>query len=318
METVLDIDQLQKLYDCLVKELNDLNIICSKNEISTDKLDNNSLIKQFVATKRLENLSEKSIQQYARAITRFFQVINKPYYEVNSLNIKFYLSMYASTGVSNVTVNNEKRFISAFFSWLSSEDYISKNPALSVKNIKCKEIKKTNLTDDDVEKIRDVCENKKELAIIDTLASTGVRVSELVSLNRDSVDFESGCILVYASKTKSYRTVYLTPRAKNHLSDYLKSRSDNFPALFLGNRNSRITPPRVEKTIQSLCKKANINKRVTVHTFRRYLASQMFRRGCDLVYVSKLLGHSSTSTTEKFYLVVNQDKIKDAHSIYVA
>jgi site-specific recombinase XerD len=317
MESVLSIAQLQILQDCLVSKLNGLEIVKEHaGELSTQKLDNDSLIRQFIATKRLENLSEQSIRQYVHSITKFFQSINKSYQEITPLDIKFYLSVYASSGVSHVTVNNEKRFLSAFFSWLAAEDYIPKNPVLNVKNIKCEEIQKTNLNDEDIECLRDACKTAKETAIIDTLASTGIRVSELVSLDRSNVDFQSSNILVYGAKTKSYRIVYLTPKARIHLEAYLKTRTDNSPALFIGDRGGRISSCRVEKVIQQLADKAKIGKHITVHTFRRYLASSMFRRGCDLYYVSKLLGHSSTATTEKHYLNINQGCIKAAHEQY--
>ena len=320
MEPLLSIQQLRQLYDCMVNCLHDCEIVQAKYELSTERQDTQSMIRQFVATKRLENLADRSISQYTRAIVSFFQVIGKPYQDISPLDVKFYLAQYASTGVSSVTVNNERRFISAFFSWLAAEDYIPKNPVSAVKNVKCEEIQKVNLTDDEVEHIRDCCHTKRDLAIVDFLISTGVRVSELVSLNRNDVDLVTGQVCIYAPKTKSYRIGYLSPRAKKHLADYLASRSDNSPALFLGYGSScpRISASRVEKILHKAAAESKIGKRVTVHTFRRYMASLMFRRGCDLVYVSKLLGHASTATTEKFYLIINQDKIKEAHRTYAA
>lgn len=320
MQHLLSSQQLQQLYDCLVEQLYGYEISKPRNELSTECLNNTSLLQIFVATKRLENLSEKTIAQYIRAVTSFFQMINKHYAEITPIDIKFYLSHYAATGVSNVTVNNEKRYLSAFFSWLASEDYIPKNPAAAVKTIKCEEIQKANLTDDEVENIRDACKSKRDLAIVDFLISTGVRVSELVRLNRTDVDFTTGQVLIYAPKTKTYRIGYLTPRAKKHLLDYLYSRTDNSPALFLGSgpRNPRICTARVQLILQTAARTGGVDKHVTVHSFRRYMASLMFRRGCDLVYVSKLLGHASTATTEKYYLILQQDRIRYAHSTYAA
>ena len=171
-----------------------------------------------------------------------------------------------------------------------------------------------------MEHIRDACRTKRDLAVVDMLISTGVRVSELVALDKSDVDLTTGQVLIYAPKTKTYRTGYLTPRAKKHLTDYLNARTDASPALFLGagNRHPRICAARVELILQTAARIGGVDKHVTVHSFRRYMASLMFRRGCDLVYVSKLLGHASTATTEKYYLILEQSKIKDAHATYAA
>ena len=313
----LDSAQLAMLSDSLICVLHDVVISAPARQLPADPETNDSLLRQFAASKRLEGKSPLTIAQYLRANRRFLTASGKHCTLITTLDIKYYLAIYASTCVSSTTVHNELRYLSAFFSWLADEDYIPRNPAQKIKGIRKDTLKKYLLTDEDVERMRSAADTARDRAVIDVLASTGLRVSELAALDRSAVA-PDGAIEVYATKTHSYRTVYLSARARLSLAAYLAGRSDDQPALFLSSRGHRITPRRIEDIVHRASAAAGIPHTITVHSLRRYLATSLHRRGCPITYVSRLLGHATTAMTEQYYIQLADSDLQAAHARYVA
>lgn len=313
----LDSTLLVMLSDSLIRALHDVTISGSARQLPAAPESNDSLLRQFAANKRLEGKSPLTIAQYLRANRRFLTSSGKHCTLITSLDIKYYLAVYASTGVSSTTVHNELRYLSAFFCWLTDEDCIPRNPAQKIKGIRKDTLKKYLLTDDDVERMRCATDTPRDRAIIDVLASTGLRVSELAALDRSAVS-PDGSIEVYATKTHSYRTVYLNARAKLSLTAYLAGRTDGAPALFLSSRVQRITSRCIEGIVHRASAAAGIPHTITVHSLRRYLATSLHRRGCPITYVSRLLGHATTAMTEQYYIQLTDSDLQAAHARYAA
>ena len=200
-----------------------------------------------------------------------------------------------------MTIDNVRRNISSFFSWLEEEDYILKSPMKRIHKIKTKTVVKSVISDEGIEKLRDNCNEKRDLAIIDLLYSTGIRVGELVNLNIDDIDFEGRECIVYGKGDKE-RRVYFDAKAKVHLKEYIDNRTDNNNALFV--------------TLRNLGKKLAL-ERIHPHKFRRSMATRAIDKGMPIEQVQKLLGHSQIDTTMQ-YAMVNQNNVKTAHQKYMA
>ena len=206
--------------------------------------------------------------------------------------------------------------MSSFFSWLEDEDYIVKSPVRRIRRVKTAQISKEVLTDEELEVLRDACGAKRDLAIIDLLASTGMRIGELVRLNREDVNLhERECLVT--GKGNKQRPVYFDARAKLHLTEYLASRSDSSAALFvaLDSTARRVTVGGIELRLRNLGQAAGI-RRVHPHKFRRTLATHAIDKGMPIEQVQKLLGHAKIDTT-MHYAMVNQNNVKASHRRYL-
>ena len=309
MSPHLDKTQLMQLNTCLLQALHDVMISPPPRQLPAAPLDNSQLLRQFAATKKLEGKSEQTLRQYLRANQRFLASAGKHCTHVSAMDIRYYLSLYASTGVTSTTVHNELRYLSAFYAWLAAEDYIVRNPAAKIKGIRKDTQKKHLLTDDEVEQLRAGSVSARDRAVVELLASTGLRVSELTALNRDAVA-PDGSVTVYASKTNSYRTVYLNARTRLSLQTYLAGRTDDNPALILSRRGHKLGPCGIEGIIHRAA--AAIPHTVTVHSLHRYFATSLHRRGCSLTYISRLLGHASTSMTDQYYILLCDKDLRAA------
>lgn len=313
----LDSTQLAALSCCLIRVLHHVTIVPPARQLPDVPQDNAALLRQFVASKRLEGKSEKTLQQYLRANRRFLAAAGKHCTNITTLDLKYYLSLYTATGVSSTTVHNELRYLSAFYGWLADEDYIARNPAAKIKGIRKDTQKKYLLTDDDMEQLRSACRSSRDRAVIDILASTGLRVSELAGLNREAVSAD-GSVSVYATKTHSYRTVYLSARTRLSLQTYLASRTDDNPALILSRFGRRLDPHSIEDILHRAAAAAGISSPVTVHSIRRYFATSLHRRGCPVTYISRLLGHANTAMTDQYYIQLCTDDLRAAYDKYAA
>lgn len=289
--------------------------------LSTETDDNEYILKVFVANKKLENLSDLSIKAYVDAMRRMLDTLNKNYKNITTDDIKYYLAMYKQRRkISATTLAGVKRFLSAFYGWAYAEGLVPKNPVLAIKGIKPDPQKKEFLTDHEKELLRDNCKGARELALVDFLLSTGVRVGELETIDRDDVNFQAGTVCILGHKTRKYRTVYLSAKASKHLSDYLESRTDVSPALFIGSRApyDRLKKCSYELMLKNLAARAGVHKHCTVHLFRKTLATTLHRNGCNIEYIADILGHSSTQTTEQCYLSICQDDVQSAFRKYAA
>ena len=244
-------------------------------------------------------------------------VVNKKIEFISTDDLRKYLADYKdNNNASKTTIDNVRRVLSSFFSWLEDEDYILKNPVRRIRKIKTKKVVKEVISDENFEILRDSCSNVRDLAMIELLASTGIRVGELVNLNIDDVLFnERECVVL--GKGDSERIVYFDAKTKIHLLKYLENRTDNNPALFVSFKKpyKRLGINGVERRIRELGNGANI-KKVHPHKFRRTMATNAIDKGMPIEQVQKLLGHVQIDTTMQ-YAMVNQSDVKISHRKYI-
>jgi len=307
--------QLKKLKEILSNELS--GKVITDNKILSEENKNIELMNLFLSAKKIEGCSEKSLHYYQKTIEAMFNGIDKSIKDMTTDDIRVYLSNYQlKNGSSKVTIDNIRRILSTFFSWLEDEDYILKSPARRIHKVKTALCIKETYSDESLESMRDNCENIRDLAMIDLLASTGMRVGEMVLLNRNDIDFINRECKVLGKGNKE-RIVYFDARTKIHLLEYLKSRSDSSDALFvsLNQPNKRLKIGGVEVRIRELGKKLNIPK-AHPHKFRRTLATMAIDKGMPIEQLQVLLGHKRIDTTLQ-YAMVNQSNVKASHKKYI-
>lgn len=278
---------------------------------------NHKLIHLFLSAKRIEGKSEKTLHYYYQTITRTISTINKRVKMITTDDLRQYLSEFQqSRNSSNVTIDNMRRILSSFFSWLEDEDYIVKSPVRRIHKVKTTRVVKETFTDEDMEHMRDRARNLRDTAILEFLASSGVRVGELVHLNINDINFNERAAIVLG-KGNSEREIYFDARTKIHLQKYLHHRQDNNPALFVANKMpyNRLTIGTIELIMKTLGETANIT-RVHPHKFRRTLATMAIDKGMPIEQVQKLLGHVRIDTT-MHYAMVNQSNVKYSHRKYI-
>lgn len=275
------------------------------------------LLELFLTAKEVEGCSPKTLAYYESTISKMNAALAKPYTQLTTDDLRKYLSNYeVKRGTSKVTIDNIRRIFSSFFSWLEDEDYIVKSPARRIHHVKAPALVKETLSDEDLEALRDGCRCERDLAIIDMLASTGMRVGELVRLDRTDLDLhERECLVL--GKGNKQRPVYFDARTKLHLKNYLASRTDDNPALFvsLSGRRERLSISGVELRLRQLGRRL-LPQRVHPHKFRRTLATNAIDKGMPVEQVQKLLGHARIDTT-MHYAMVSQNNVKASHRRYL-
>ncbi len=299
-----------------------LNAILSRYDIierstSNHPDDNNQILELFISAKQVEGCSQKTLNYYSSTIKSMLVKIDKLLVSITTNDLRSYLSEYQLTNLSSkTTIDNIRRIFSSFFSWLEDEEYVLKSPVRRIHKVKSGRTVKNTFTDEELEHIRDVCDNSRDLAMVDILSSTGMRVGELVRLNRSDIDFEEReCVVL--GKGDSERKVYFDARAKIHLNQYLDERCDDDPALFvsLNHPSKRIGINGIESRLKILGERASI-KEIHPHKFRRTLATQAIDRGMPIEQVQRLLGHVRIDTT-MYYALVNQSNVKISHRRYI-
>ena len=318
MQTVISTEQMSILSNVLIHALQDVDVVGAKSDTQTRIRTNSQLQSLFISAKRVEGCSEKSLKYYASTIERMLINIDKDIIDITTNDLRCYLSMYQSQkSSSKVTIDNIRRIFSSFFSWLEDEDYILKSPVRRIHKVKTGSLVKEVLSDENLEILRDGCTHIRDLAIIDLLSSTGIRVGELVTINREDIDFHERECVVFGKGNKE-REVYFNARTKIHLKQYLESRTDDNPALFvsLHSPHKRLKISGVELRLRELGRKVAINK-VHPHKFRRTLATMAIDKGMPIEQVQKLLGHVKIDTT-MHYAMVNQNNVKISHRRYIS
>lgn len=308
---VLNKTQLEELDKVLKNRLRTVLKEENKDETKED------LLKIFISAKRVEGCSEKSLRYYYSTIKNMQNKINKSEENITTEDLRNYLNEYQQiNSISKVTMDNIRRILSTFFSWLEDEDYIIKSPVRRIHKVKTGKIVKETYSDEMLELMRDHCDNSRDLAMIDLLSSTGIRVGELVKLNKDDVDFDSRECVVFGKGNKQ-RRVYFDARTKIHLQKYLSERKDKNEALFvsLSQPNKRLLISGVEIRLRKIGKELNLHK-VHPHKFRRTLATMAIDKGMPIEQVQQLLGHQSIDTTLQ-YAMVNQANVKSSCKKYI-
>lgn len=306
--------QSTKLQEVLHNTFTRYEVVESKQQ--DDNLERNYL-ELFLAAKRIEGCSDKSLKYYKATIERMVNAISKSVNHIETDDIRNYLIKYQEQNKSSrVTIDNIRRILSSFFSWLEEEDYILKSPVRRIHKVRTGSNIKETYSDEVMELMRDNCSELRDLAIIDMLASTGVRVGEMVLLNRSDVDFNERECIVFGKGNKA-RVVYFDARTKIHLQNYLKSRSDNNLALFVSLKapHNRLQIGGVEARLRRLGKLLGIHK-VHPHKFRRTLATMAIDKGMPIEQLQQLLGHKKIDTTLQ-YAMVKQSNVKISHQRYI-
>lgn len=311
----LDNAQLKQLRQ--VMERTFFHYEVTNSEVKPEEDDSGKLIAMFIAAKRIEGCSEKTLKYYQTTIDAMVVALGKNVRHILTEDLRNYLTDYQNINSSSrVTIDNIRRILSSFFSWLEDEDYIIKSPVRRIHKVKTACSIKETYSDEDLEKMRDNCKELRDLAMIDMLASTGMRVGEMVLLNREDIDFSERECVVFGKGDKE-RIVYFDARAKLHLQQYLKNRSDDNEALFVTLRapHERIQIGGVEHRLREMGKCLNISK-VHPHKFRRTLATMAIDKGMPIEQLQRLLGHQRIDTTLQ-YAMVKQNNVKMAHKKYI-
>lgn len=313
MSGELSPQQLYKLRKTLEESLAQYELHPTPNTSELITKGNEEMLSSFISAKRLEGCSEKTLHYYQSTIAAWLTFIVVAVKDITTNDIRRYLSEFqARNNSSKTTVDNVRRILSSFFSWLEDEDYIVKSPVRRIHKVRSEITVKETISDEQLEKLRDSCSEVRDLAMIDFLASTGVRVGELVKIDRADIDFnERQCVVL--GKGNKERTVYFNARAKVHLQNYIATRKDDNPALFVSlvNPKTRLTISGVESRLRELGRKVSCG-RIHPHKFRRTLATMAIDKGMPIEQVQRLLGHVKIDTT-LHYAMVNQNNVKIAH-----
>lgn len=310
----LDNAQMKKLQETLQYTLFNYEIT---GDIKAEEDDTQKLVESFLYAKRIEGCSEKTIKYYSATIEAMLVTVDKGVRHIHTDDLRAYLTNYQENhGSSRVTIDNIRRILSSFFSWLEDEDYILKSPVRRIHKVKTATNIKETYTDEELEKMRDNCTELRDLAIVDMLASTGMRIGEMVLLNKADIKFNERECIVFGKGDKE-RVVYFDARTKIHLQNYIDSRTDDNPALFVTLRapHTRITIGGIESRLREMGRILEIEK-VHPHKFRRTLATMAIDKGMPIEQLQQLLGHKRIDTTLQ-YAMVKQSNVKQAHRKFI-
>ena len=311
----LDNAQMKQLEQAMENVLQNYEITGIDTGFAED--DNQTLLDAFLSSKRIEGCSEKTLKYYRTTLETMLASLEKNVRRVFTEDLRTYLTEYQNRNqCSKVSIDNIRRILSSFFAWLEDEDYIVKSPVRRIHKVKTATCIKETYTDEDLERMRDNCENLRDLAIIDMLASTGMRIGEMVLLNRRDINFNERECVVFGKGDKE-RVVYFDARTKLHLQEYLEGRQDKNPALFVSLKApyERVKIGGIETRLREIGKKLNIIK-VHPHKFRRTLATMAIDKGMPIEQLQRLLGHQRIDTTLQ-YAMIKQSNVKIAHKKYI-
>ena len=313
MLKALDNEQLKLLEKTLNECLIAVDVVSVKEQVQQEV----DYISLFVSAKRIEGRSEKTLTYYKNTIDKMLEGVGKKVSQITTDDLREYLSKYQEEHSSGkVTIDNIRRILSSFFGWMEDEDYIVKSPVRRIHKVKAGKVIKDTYTDEDLEKMRDDCDEIRDTAIIDMLSSTGMRIGEMVLLNREDIDFdERECVVL--GKGDKERIVYFDARTKIHLKEYLDSRLDDEESLFVSLMApyKRMTIGGIESRLRELGNRMGIQK-VHPHKFRRTLATMAIDKGMPIEQLQHLLGHQRIDTTLQ-YAMVKQSNVKNAHRKYI-
>ena len=314
MASILNNEQKEKLKEVLLYTFYNIEVTSIKDELVEDTTD---YAKMFIAAKRIEGCSERTLNYYETTIKTMIDKLSKKVNSIETEDLRNYLSEYqAKNNCSKVTIDNVRRILSSFFAWLEDEDYIMKSPVRRIHKVKATQTVKETYTDEELEEMRDACVEIRDLAMVDFLASTGVRVGELVNLDIVDIDMqERSCVVL--GKGGKEREVYFDARTKIHLQNYLSTRTDNNQALFVSllRPYDRLKISGVEIRLRELGKRINI-KKIHPHKFRRTMATKAIDKGMPIEQVQVLLGHRKIDTTLQ-YAMVNQNNVRNSHKRFI-
>ena len=307
---------LDTVQDVLVIKLNQYEIQERSTELTVSDNSAEGMLRRYIATKRIEGKAESTLRRYWEQNLKLIQFLQKPLHEITTDDIRFYMAYRRQQGrISNRTLDGMRRCYRSFFSWLSAEGIISRNPCAALNQIKSRKQIKKPYSAVELELIRKACTDDRDLALVEFLYSTGCRVSEVSELDTMDIDMSTGeCIVI--GKGNKERTVYLTDVAMLHLQTYLNGRTDNSIALFAGKGTKRLTKGGIETLLKRIGRAAGVEN-VHPHRFRRTLATNLLDRGMNIQDVAMILGHADLKTTQ-IYCYISQNNVKSAYRKYAA
>ena len=316
LESKLTPIQMRSVEQTLILILEDYTI--NESNATNTEHSNEELLTRFLSAKKVEGRSIKTLDYYESTIRRVVSSIPKSIPSITTDDLRNYLSHYQDSRKSSKnTIDNIRRILSSFYSWLEDEDLVLKSPVRRIHRVKTGRVVKETFSDEDLEMMRDCCTNQRDLAMIDLLSSTGIRVGELVNLNRSDLDLnERECIV--CGKGDSQRIVYFDARSKLHLENYLSQRTDCDKALFvsLNEPHARMTIGAVESCLKRIGEASGVIS-VHPHKFRRTMATSAIGKGMPIEQVQRLLGHVRIDTT-MHYAFVDQNNVKISHQKFVS
>lgn len=315
VELELPQDKGNRLMEIITNAFADIDLETEKNALSNSVIDNEVLIKNFVGCKKLIGIRDSTLRSYVQSLKMFLAFNNMSLLQVSTNDLRRFLIDYESR-VSNVTADNARRNLNSFFQFMENEGYIPLNPCKKIPHIRSDKLVKKFLSTLEVEQIRDACEDKRELALVDLMISNGMRVSEICNAKISDIDWDKRTVLVLGKGGKQ-RYAPLSERAKKHLREYINERKGNSEYLFCGVRHpyNKMQKNGVEKIVQNIGARVGLPT-ITVHCFRRYVATDLCRKGVDIKVIQYILGHSSFQTTSNYYVETDISKVIYMHNLY--
>lgn len=315
-EMNFDSAQSNQAMNILTTTFSDVDFTATEYMLSTDKCQNEIIIKNFIGCKKMSGIKDNSIEQYVLSVSTMSRFINKNLVDIDTNDIRKFI-LYYEQSVSKVTANNCRRNLNVFFQFMEDEGYIVKNPVKRIPKIKEEKRFKRFYTDLEIESMRDACENKRELALIDLLISTGLRVSEVSNILLSEINWDEKTIIVHGKGDKD-RIVPFSVRCKKHLQEYLMERGisvSDYLFCAMNKPYNKLSPGSINKIVRKIGARVGLQK-ITVHCFRRYMASDLNKKDVNPVIIQGILGHTSFETTQKHYLSDSYDKISYIHNVY--
>jgi len=302
------IDQ-QKVRSIIEEVLYGYNIT-SKETLPATLDDMQEKVMLYIAVKKIEGASVNTIKAYKKTLRQFSNHIRKNVKSITTMDIRIYLAFFAEKELKNTSIATYTSILRAFFAWLESEDYISKNPMDRIKTIKIEKRLKEALTKTDIELLRTGAKTYREKAIFEVFYSTGARLSEIEQMKLQDIDWQKGQIKVIGKGDKE-RIVFMSPSCQVHLKKYLMSRTDDCDAVFITKKKpyKYLGKDTIRREVKRIAKNAGLNKNVSPHLFRRSASTHWLNSNMDMTVVKEILGHSTISTTE-IYCQVSDSEVE--------
>ena len=314
--TVLDQNQLQTVADVATRILADYEITERCTEVAVLDDTNTKLLKRYCACLMVDGKSEKTVYQYSRAVHELSDVINKPYTEMTTYDIRYFLAREKQRGIANSTLENIRSMLSAFFAWMVNDEIIQKNPMATIGTIKVPDEIRKAFTDIEIDAMRGACHTKKERALVEFLLSTGIRVDELCKMDVSDVNFADLSVHIRHGKGNKERITYMSNVCAKRLGEYLRERKDDEVCLFLNKNYGRIGTDGIRYILKEIEKRSGVEN-VHPHRFRRTFATRLANRGMSIQEIQRLMGHSKVDTTLR-YVCIDDANIQASYKKYIA
>lgn len=309
-------EQIALISNAVIKALSNYEITERCTDLVPQDDVNEKLIKRYRACLIVDGKSEKTIYQYVRTVRKLAEAISKPFTEMGAYDIRFYLALEQERGLSAQSRENARANLSAFFQWMANDEIIDKNPIAKLKPIKCPVEVKKPFSEVEIDALRSACQTLKERAIIEMLISTGVRVSELASMEVQDIDLNTLAVHVVHGKGAKERMTYTTPVSVKHLQKYIEDRKETGSALLYNRNHEPLMAGGIRFILNELADRAKVEN-VHPHRFRRTFATNLAKRGMEIQEIQRLLGHSNINTTMT-YVCVDDTRVQASYRRYIA